>query len=121
MMADNIEHVISYFVMFQKFHSPALGAFAVVSHWVPYLFLGGFPGRLADRFDIRRLIQIGMLLFMGVSVGWGIMFLTDSATVWKAMLLLIIHGLAGRHLDSGLAGIDPQNRHARAIAERGAA
>jgi hypothetical protein len=29
MMADNIEHVISYWVMFQKFHSPALGAFAV--------------------------------------------------------------------------------------------
>jgi hypothetical protein len=26
MMADNIEHVISYWVMFQKFHSPALGA-----------------------------------------------------------------------------------------------
>jgi hypothetical protein len=23
MMADNIEHVISYWVMFQKFHSPA--------------------------------------------------------------------------------------------------
>ena len=24
MMADNIEHVISYWVVFQKFHSPAL-------------------------------------------------------------------------------------------------
>jgi MFS family permease len=95
MMADNIEHVISYWVMFQKFHSPALGAFAVVSHWVPYLFLAGFSGRLADRFDIRRLIQIGMLLFIGVSIGWGVMFMTDSATVWKAMVLLVIHGLAG--------------------------
>jgi len=95
MMADNIEHVISYFVMFQKFHSPALGAFAVVSHWVPYLFFGGFSGRLADRFDIRRLIQIGMLLFIGVSIGWGVMFMTDSAAVWKAMVLLVIHGMAG--------------------------
>jgi MFS family permease len=95
MMADNIEHVISYWVMFQKFHSPALGAFAVVSHWVPYLFLGAYSGRLADRFDIRRLIQIGMLLFIGVSISWGIMFLTDSTAVWKAMLLLVIHGLAG--------------------------
>ena len=37
MMADNIEHVISYWVAFQKFHSPALGGFAVVSHWLPYL------------------------------------------------------------------------------------
>jgi MFS family permease len=95
MMADNIEHVISYWVMFQKFRSPALGAFAVVSHWVPYLFLAGFSGRLADRFDIRRLIQIGMLMLCGVSIGWGIMFMTDSATVWKAMMLLVIHGLAG--------------------------
>ena len=95
MMADNIEHVISYWVMFQKFHSPALGAFAVVSHWVPYLLLGAYSGRMADRFDIRRLIQIGMLLFIGVSIGWGVMFMTDSAAVWKAMVLLVIHGLAG--------------------------
>jgi MFS family permease len=95
MMADNIEHVISYWVMFQKFRSPALGAFAVVSHWVPYLFFGAFSGRLADRFDIRRLIQIGMLLFICVSISWGIMFMTDTSAVWKVMVLLVIHGLAG--------------------------
>ncbi len=95
MMADNIEHVISYWVIFQKFHSPALGGFAVVSHWVPYLLLAGFTGGLADRFDIRRLIQTGMLLYMGVSVCWGLMFMTDSATMWKAEALLVIHGLAG--------------------------
>jgi MFS family permease len=95
MMADNIEHVISYWVIYQKFHSPALGAFAVVSHWAPYLLFAAYTGGLADRFDIRRLIQIGMLLFMGVSVGWGVMFLTDSTQIWKAMLLLVIHGLAG--------------------------
>jgi MFS family permease len=95
MMADNIEHVISYWVIFQKFHSPALGAFAVVSHWAPYLLFAAYTGSLADRFDIRRLIQVGMLLFMGVSVGWGVMFLTDSTEEWKAMLLLVIHGLAG--------------------------
>jgi MFS family permease len=95
MMADNIEHVISYWVIFQKFHSPALGAFAVVSHWAPFLLLGAYTGGLADRFDVRRLIQVGMLLFMGVSIGWGIMFLTDSTAMWKAMALLVIHGLAG--------------------------
>jgi MFS family permease len=95
MMADNIEHVISYWVIFQKFHSPALGGFAVISHWVPFLLLAGFTGGLADRFDIRRLIQAGMLLFIGVSIGWGVMFMTDSAEMWKAMLLLVIHGLAG--------------------------
>jgi hypothetical protein len=47
MMADNIEHVISYWVIFQRFHSPALGGFAVISHWVPYLFLAGYTGGLA--------------------------------------------------------------------------
>jgi MFS family permease len=95
MMADNIEHVISYKVMFDRFHSPALGGFAVISHWLPFLLLAGFSGGLADRFDIRRLIQVGMLLFIAVSVTWGIMFLTDSLTLWMAMLLLVIHGLAG--------------------------
>jgi MFS family permease len=95
MMADNIEHVISYWVIFQKFHSPALLAFAVVSHWVPYLLLAGYTGGLADRFDVRRLIQISMLMFMGVSICWGIMFATDSTQQWKAMVLLVVHGLAG--------------------------
>jgi MFS family permease len=95
MMADNIEHVISYYVIFQKFHSPALGAFAVVSHWVPFLLLAGYTGALADRFDVRRLIQISMCLFIGVSIGWGVMFQNDSTEEWKAMVLLVIHGLAG--------------------------
>ncbi len=95
MMADNVEHVISYWMMFQRFHSPALGGFAVISHWVPYLVFAGFTGALADRFDLRRLIQVGMLLFMGVSVSWGVMFLTHSVTLPMAMLLLAIHGLAG--------------------------
>lgn len=94
-MADNIEHVISYWMMYQKFHSPALGAFAVVSHWAPYLMFAVYTGGLADRFDIRRLIQTAMLLFIGVSIGWGVMFATNSIEEWKAMTLLVIHGLAG--------------------------
>jgi hypothetical protein len=32
MMADNIEHVISYWLLYQKFHSTELAGFAVVSH-----------------------------------------------------------------------------------------
>ena len=51
MMADSIEHVISYWIMFQKFHSPALAGFAVISHWVPFLVLSLWSGALADRFD----------------------------------------------------------------------
>ena len=95
MMADNSEHVISYWVLYQKFHSPALGAFAVISHWVPYLLFTGVAGALADRFDPRRIIQIGMLLFMAVSVGWGLLFLGGHPQLWQCWLLLALHGIAG--------------------------
>ncbi len=95
MLADNIEHVISYWVIFQKFHSPALGGFAVISHWAPFLAFSIYSGALADRFDPRRLIQIGMSLFMGVSVTWGILFLTDALQPWHARVLLLVHGCAG--------------------------
>lgn len=95
MMADNIEHVISYWVVFQKFHSPALAGFAVVSHWLPFLAFSVAVGGLADRFDPRRIIQCGMLLFIVASTGWGIFFITDTLEMWSAMLLLVIHGCAG--------------------------
>jgi len=95
MMADSIEHVISYWIMFQKFHSPALGGFAMLSHWLPFLFFSVYSGALADRFDPRRLIQVGMLLFMTASLGWGLLFLTDSLQMWHAAVLLVIHGFAG--------------------------
>src|ERR1700719_345884 len=51
MMADNIEHVISYWMVYQKFHSPALAGFAIVSHWLPFLMFSVASGALADRFD----------------------------------------------------------------------
>ncbi|WP_028181888.1 MULTISPECIES: MFS transporter [Bradyrhizobium] len=95
MMADNIEHVISYWVVFQKFHSPALAGFAVLSHWLPFLLFSVAVGGLADRFDPRRIIQCGMLLFIVASSGWGFFFLTDTIEMWHAMLLLVIHGCAG--------------------------
>jgi len=95
MMADSIEHVISYWVLFEKFRTPWLGAFAVISHWLPFLLLSIHAGALADRFDPRRLIQIGMVLFMCVSIAWGVLFLTDTLEVWHACVLLIIHGIAG--------------------------
>jgi MFS family permease len=95
MMADNIEHVISYWMAFQKFHSPALAGFAVISHWAPFLLFSVAAGALADRFDPRRLIQCGMAMFMACSLGWGYFFLTDSLQMQDAVILLIVHGLAG--------------------------
>ncbi|MDE2062097.1 MAG: MFS transporter [Bradyrhizobium sp.] len=95
MMADNIEHVISYWVVFQKFHSPALGGFAVVSHWLPFLLFSVASGALADRVDPRRVIQCGMGLFIIASASWGYFFFTDSLQMWEAMAILVIHGCAG--------------------------
>ena len=94
-MADNVEHVISYWLLWQKFHSPALGGFAVVSHWLPFLLFSVSVGALNDRFDSRRLIQAGALLFVTASAGWGYFFVTDTLEEWHAMVLLTIHGCAG--------------------------
>ena len=95
MMADNIEHVISYWVLYQKFHSPALAGFAVISHWVPSLLFSVYFGSLADRYDCRKVIQIAQVMYMGVSAAWGYLFFTDTLEIWHAVVLLTIHGLAG--------------------------
>lgn len=95
MMADNIEHVITYWVLWEKFHSPALSGFQVISHWVPFLLFSVYFGSLADRRDCRRLIQAAQVLFMLVSAAWGILFLTGSLQVWQACVLLVLHGMAG--------------------------
>jgi MFS family permease len=95
MMADNIEHVITYWVLWQKFHSPALAGFQVISHWVPFLLFSVYFGALADRFDCRRVIQLAQTLFMLVSAAWGVLFLTGSLQIWHACVLLSLHGLAG--------------------------
>jgi len=95
MMADNIEHVISYWLVFQKFHSAALGGFAVVSHWLPFLLFSVAAGALNDRFDSRRIIQVGAAMFMTASLGWGVFFVTGTLQMWHAMLLLVLHGCAG--------------------------
>jgi MFS family permease len=95
MMADNIEHVISYWVLFQKFHSPALAGFAVLSHWLPFLLFSVAAGALADRVDPRRIIQCGMGLFIVASLGWAYFFFVGGLQMWQAMVLLVIHGCAG--------------------------
>jgi MFS family permease len=95
MMADSIEHVISWWMMFEKFRSPALGGFAVFSHWLPFLLFSIYAGALADRFDPRRLIQIAMMLYMLCSLAWGALFLADALEIWHAVVILSVHGIAG--------------------------
>ena len=94
-MGDNIEHVISYWLLYQKFHSPVLAGFAVISHWTPFLFFAVYFGALADRHDCRRVIQAAQVMYASVSLIWGILFLTDTIQVWHACVLLVIHGMAG--------------------------
>ena len=93
--AVNIEHVISYWVIFQAFHSPMLAGFAVISHWVPFLLFSVYAGSLADRYDCRKLIQISQGLFALASLAWAVLFLTGTLRVWHAAAILLIHGAAG--------------------------
>jgi len=95
MLGDSVEHVISYWVIFQAFHSPALAGFAVISHWLPFLILSVWMGSLADRFDCRKLIQVSQALFMLASLLWGVLYLMGSLRAWHAAVLLVLHGLAG--------------------------
>ena len=95
MMADNIEHVISYWLLYQKFHSPVLAGFAVLVHWTPFLLFSVYFGAMADRYDCRKVIQVAQLMYMGVSAAWAVLFYTDTIEVWHACVLLVIHGMAG--------------------------
>jgi len=95
MMADNIEHVITYWVIFQHFKSPALGGFAVIAHWLPFLLFSVPVGALAERVDPRRLIQAGTALFILVSLASAVLILTGKLPMWHAAALLIVHGIAG--------------------------
>jgi len=95
MTAESVEHVTSYWVIFESFHSPTLGGFAVISHWVPYLVFSVYAGALADRFDCRRLIQVAQGLLMLASLAWGALFLTGTLRAWHAAALLMVHGMAG--------------------------
>jgi MFS family permease len=95
MMADNIEHVISYWLLYEKFQSPVLAGFAVLSHWTPFLLFAVYFGALADRFDCRKVIQVAQIMYMGVSAAWAFLFFTDTIEVWHACVLLVIHGMAG--------------------------
>jgi MFS family permease len=95
MMGDSIEHVISYWILFQKFDSQALAGFAVLAHWLPFLLFSLYSGALADRFDPRRLIQLGMALFMLASLGWALLIMFDALEMWHAAALLTVHGFAG--------------------------
>jgi MFS family permease len=95
MMGDMVEHVLTYWIIFEAFHSPTLAGFAVISHWLPYLLFSVHFGNLADRLDCRRIIQGAQLIFVALSLSWGLLYVSGSLEVWHAVILLIVHGVAG--------------------------
>ncbi|WP_271190689.1 MULTISPECIES: MFS transporter [Brachybacterium] len=95
MMGDNIEHVITYWVLWEVFASPWLVGFQVISHWLPFLLFSVLFGGLAEKYDCRRIIQIAQGLFAVVSLSWGLLFLTGTLEMWSACVLLVLHGCAG--------------------------
>ena len=95
MMGDNIEHVITYWVLWEVFESPWLVGFQVISHWLPFLLFSVLFGGLAEKYDCRRIIQIAQGLFAFVSLSWGLLFLTGTLEMWSACVLLVLHGCAG--------------------------
>ena len=95
MMADNIEHVISYGIIYQLFRSETLQGFAVIGHWLPALAFSWYFGALADRFDCRRVMEWAQLLFISVSLTWAVLFYTGRLEMWHSVILLFLHGLAG--------------------------
>ena len=95
MMADNIEHVISYWVIYDLFRWEQLQGFAVISHWSPFLLLSWYVGLLSDRFDCRRVIQWAMILYFVLTIAWAYFIITGTLTVWHACALLVVHGVAG--------------------------
>lgn len=95
MTAESVEHVASYWVIFESFHSPTLAGFAVITHWAPYLLFSVYVGALADRFDCRRLIQVAQALLILISLAWALLFLTGTLRAWHAGALLLLHGVAG--------------------------
>ena len=74
---------------------PTLAGFAVISHWVPFLLFSVSAGALAERYDPRRIIQLGMVLYMLCSLVWGVLFFADRLEIWHAVAILSVHGIAG--------------------------
>ena len=95
MMADNIEHVISYWLFSRNSDRRCSPVLPSSVHWTPFLFFSVYFGAMADRYDCRKVIQIAQIMYMGVSAAWAFLFFTDTIQIWHACVLLVIHGMAG--------------------------
>lgn len=95
MAADNIEHVMGYWLIWEISHSPFWLGYAVFTHWIPFVLFSAVAGTLADRLDSRIMIQASQALYMSCSLAWGILALTGLLELWHVAIILVVHGLAG--------------------------
>lgn len=95
MWADNVEHVLTYWVLWELTHSPFWLGYAVFAHWVPFTLLSLHAGAMADRRDNRWLLQLAQGMYMLCSLALGLMVLTNTSDVWIVAAVLLVHGLAG--------------------------
>ena len=95
MMADSIEHVISYWVMFQKFQSPALAASPSCRTGCRSCSSRSTSGRSPIASTRAASSRSAWCCSCACRSRWGVLFLTDTLEMWHAMVLLVIHGIAG--------------------------
>jgi MFS family permease len=95
MVADGVEHVIGYWLLWELTHSPFWLGYAVFAHWLPFLFCSLHAGAWADRFDNRRLLQASQALYVFCSAALGLLAITGQLQLWHMVVLLLVHGFAG--------------------------
>ena len=99
--------------------SPALGGYAVISHWLPFLLFSVSAGRA------RRPLRSAPhhsgrhgAVHASARSRWGVLFMTDTLEVWHAIVDPQRARHRGRVVGAGLAAPDPRHRRPRAAAQR---
>jgi MFS family permease len=95
MFADNVEHVIGYWLLWELTHSPFWLGYAVFAHWFPFLLFSLHAGAWADRFNNRHLLQITQACYVVSSGGLGLLAVTGQLQLWHMIVLLLVHGFSG--------------------------
>jgi hypothetical protein len=95
MLADNIEHVVGYWLLWELTHSPFWLGYALFAHWFPFVLVSLHAGAWADRFDNRRLLQVTQVFYVMCSGGIGILYVMGQLQLWHMIVILLLHGFSG--------------------------
>lgn len=84
--------VVAVFV-FRLSGSPLQVALVLFLRMVPSFLFGAFTGVLAERVDRKWLLTGGLAMLAAVSVGLGLLVLTDLIRVWHVALGVFVNGM----------------------------